>query len=356
MDPVTPARGGARASFPIRRRRPKKNVLCNVDPSVSGRLARRSLAPESTKPLHSSISPAQSQPVPSAETPVKILPIPEKAATPRKSSATPDATTATAFATATATANAAQPSANPVSVDKVSSESPSKQTSPAPSPKESRRAHTPPKRKKMSSKAYASIPADVSQEERFRILVEKFLQAKHAAAVLERPQRAKEAMDAMETAVLDGIEAAGEPERSPDSEKISALTRPDPDEPNLRQRAEKLDYVVAQYRDELQQWESLEADLPTLAAKAANGGSPQPEILGNSPPLPCMSSLLEAGESEARPPLVDAVESFILHNDDANCSLKRLEAQHEQAAVVLSAITKTITASVFDGGLPGLNT
>lgn len=206
-------------------------------------------------------------------------------------------------------------------------------------------------------KAYASVPADLPQEERFRILVEKFLQARYAAAGRAEPQPDKAAMDAMETAVLDGIEAAGEAERAPESEKISTLMTPNPEDENLRQRAMNLEHVVAQYTAELRQWESLEADLLALASGIPDEQGIKPDGIVSLPPLPSMDSLslLGLGKSEARPPVADAVESFVLHTDDVNYSLKRLEAQHEVAANLVSSVTKSINSSVFDGGLLDLD-
>lgn len=384
MDPITPARASSGSSFPIRRRRPKKSRSSfgaplqpkNIEalpPSVppaeppSSAKAKRKCASIELPAPHSpasSAGPAPSAPSPAkpASGPAPSAPSPAKPASLRKVSS---------YAAASPAKPASlRKSLNPAAVSPATAESVrhASENVPLKCLKEPecgvpaqirlpRPALTAPtsKRRKPSSKAYAAVPMDVPQEQRFRILVETFLQAAHATSAMARPAPKEAELTALETAVVEGVEVAGAGERGPESESIACKKRKCLDEPRLFQRAEMLDYIVRQYADELRQWESLERDLPALALGCSGEEGQHADGVAMMPPMPPLDMLLDSDSLENPPPIVDAVESFVLHTDAVNCSLKRLEAQHRYAANVVESITKTINASVFDGGLLNLN-
>lgn len=202
------------------------------------------------------------------------------------------------------------------------------------------------KRRKICRKAYASISASLPEETRLRILVENFLKKEYADAALQTPAISAQELAALQNLVVDAVEAASEQERIPESERLSKLQRPKAANRDLQRREVQLQYIIDRYADELKCWEDLERDIPSKSV----GESGVPVL----PPIPPVDSIVGVPPVENKVPISDAVESYVLHTDDLNRTLKRLEVQHGKASRIVAAISQSINANAFEGG-PRLN-
>jgi hypothetical protein len=324
---VTPAKSGLeiRSSFPIRRRRPKKRS-----------------APEVQKPLSSKKVATASAIANAADLPP--APPSEPA---RRLSISGDAYGATPKPAQSAAVTAdSLPETEPL----VQLKSPplSDRFLPTAQPELAPLPASLSKRRKPPSKAYATIPTNFPDAKRFRILVQDFLKGAHVAAVEAKPPMADAELDTFEMAVVDGVEAAGESERGQNLE-LTPRTKVSPEDAKLRSRAAQLDYIVRQYARECEQWETMEKDLSATDKENVGTLSRRPEDTAVLPPLPAVEKLIDVQEVENYPSVVDAVESFVLHTDELNHTLKRLEGQQKHTGVVASTISKILNASVFDG-------
>jgi hypothetical protein len=205
------------------------------------------------------------------------------------------------------------------------------------------------------SKLYASVPADLPEETRLRMLVEAALREQYTRAADAAGSDPVAAGDlrALERVVLD---VAQEHEQATASAKASAAvaakaagTDPLPHQPLdnpvnavLREREAALSFAVEQFTAELEQWERIEKNLPALAAER--------DEKATMPPVPSVVDLIGVPDpTSLSAPAVHAFENFLLNTDDIVHKLKLLERSHADAESTAVAVADTLNAHAFDG-------
>ena len=208
------------------------------------------------------------------------------------------------------------------------------------------------------SKLYASVPADLPEETRLRMLVEAALREQYTRAADAAGSDPVAAGDlrALERVVLDVIDVAQEHEQATASAKASAALAaktagrdPLPHQPLdnpvnavLREREAALSFAVEQFTAELKQWERIEENLPAIAAER--------DVKVIVPPVPPLVDLIGVPDpTSLSAPAVRAFENFLLNTDDIVHKLKLLERSHADAENTAVAVADTLNAHAFDG-------
>lgn len=212
-------------------------------------------------------------------------------------------------------------------------------------------AAIPRKRRKFEkAKLYKSLPSDLSEEERFLRLVELIADAELANSRLGNESSITRDIDALEAAVAEVVKIAREYATS--SEPVFQRTRPNRVNDDMRRREALLKHVIDQYTSELSEWNALMDDLSSLTAAADVKGTENHDTNSALPPLPPFSDLTGVGSTaQIFTSVKEASDSFILHRDEINYSLKQLEVQQERDARIVETIADTLNANVFGGVL-----
>lgn len=190
--------------------------------------------------------------------------------------------------------------------------------------------------KRASGKLYRSIDAELPEEQRFKVLVKRLL-ADDYAKMAGAPAAAREEYEKVMLNVLEANDAAVQ-SATKEGSALASRRRTNPTEVELRKRLRQLEAVVDSYKNEREEWERAQAELPQLSKL----------LCKELPPVPPLERLTGAVDPSAVALSAKAaVEMYVLHTDHMTHVLKGLESRQRQTNSFVTSVADSINAHVL---------